>query len=51
MHQILHYFKVDTSWLLNLLKSLILLKWSIFRNDYLKFYNNMDHQMADPGDK
>ena len=27
MHQISHYFENDTSWLLNLLLKLLLLKW------------------------
>ena len=49
MHQIIHSFEIDTSWLLNLLKLLILLKWLIHRNDYVTFYNNMD-QKSNLGD-
>ena len=33
-----------TSWLLNFLKLLFLLKWSIYRNNYLRFYNNIDQK-------
>ena len=49
MNQIIHSFEIDTSWLLNLLKLLILLKWLIHRNDYVTFYNNMD-QKSNLGD-
>ena len=42
MHQIFHSFESDTSSLFNLLKSL-LWKWLIYGNDYLRFYNNMEH--------
>ena len=44
MHQKIQSFEIDTSWLLNLLKLLILLKWLIHRNDYVTFYNNMDQK-------
>ena len=41
MQQIICSFEVDTSWLLNLMKLLISLKWLIYRNDNLTFYDNM----------
>ena len=40
--QMIHPYELDTYWLLNLLKWLLFLKWLIYGNDYLKFYNNMD---------
>ena len=43
MHQIIHSFKIDTSWLLNLLK-LLLLVLLIYGNHYLMFYNNMEQK-------
>ena len=46
MHQIIHSLEIDTSWLIKLSKLLILLKWFIYRNDYLTFYNNMDMQTS-----
>ena len=49
MHQIIHSFETDTSWLLDLLRLLVLLKQLIYRNDYLTFYNNID-QKGNPGD-
>ena len=39
MQQIIHSFEIDTSGLLNILKLLILIKWLIYRNYYLAFYN------------
>ena len=44
MHQIIHCFVRDTSWLLNLLFKLLLLKWFIWGNDYLTVYKNMEHK-------
>ena len=49
MYQIIPSFEIDTSCiefikLMNLLKFLILLKWMIYRNDYLTFYNDMDQK-------
>ena len=41
MQQIIDYFETAALWLLNLLK-LLLLKWLIYGNDYLKFYNSME---------
>lgn len=41
MQQIIDYFETDTPLLSNLLK-LLLLKWLIFRKDYLTFYRNID---------
>ena len=41
MQQIIDYFETGALWLLNLLK-LLLLKWLIYGNDYLKFYNSME---------
>ena len=35
MHQIILSFETYTSWLSNLLKSLLLFKWSTYRNDSL----------------
>ena len=49
VHQIIYSFEIDTSWLLNLLKLLILLMWLFYRNDYLTFYVNMD-QTGNLGD-
>ena len=40
-HQIIHPFKIETYWFLNLLKWVFLVKWSIYGNDYLRFYNNI----------
>ena len=42
MHQIIHSFEINTSWWLNLLTLLVLLKWLIHRNDHLTFSNKMD---------
>ena len=39
--QIIHSFEVETFWLSNLLKRLLLLKWVIYGNDYLAFCNNI----------
>ena len=41
MQQIIDYFETDTPLLSNLLK-LLLLKWLIYGDDYLKFYNSME---------
>ena len=41
VHQLIHSFENDTSWLLCLL-NVLLLKWLICANDYLTFYNNME---------
>ena len=49
MHQIIHSFEIDTSWLLDVLRLLVLLKQLIYRNDDLTFYNNID-QKGNPGD-
>ena len=43
MQQIIDYFETAALWLLNLLK-LLLLKWLIYGNDYLKFYNSMEQK-------
>ena len=50
MHQKVHSFETDTSWLLNLSQLLTLLQWLISRNDYLRFYKNMDKK-GNLGDK
>ena len=49
MHQMIHSFEIDTSWLMDLLRLLVLLKQLIYRNDDLTFYNNID-QKGNPGD-
>ena len=41
MQQIIDYFETDTPLLSNLLK-LLLLKWLIYGDDYLEFYNSME---------
>ena len=41
MHRIIHSCETDKSWLLNLLKLLLLKGW-ICENGYLTFYNNME---------
>ena len=44
MHQIIgDSFEIDTTWILNLLE-LLLLKWLIYGNDYLTFYNSMEQK-------
>ena len=40
--QIIYSFDIGIFWLLNLVKWLLLLKWLIYGNDYLRFYNNVD---------
>lgn len=41
IHQIFHSFETDASWLVSLLKSLLLLKWLIYENDYVTFCKKM----------
>lgn len=38
LHQVIHSFESDISWLLNLLLKFLLFKWLICGNDYLAFY-------------
>lgn len=41
IRQIFHSFETDASWLVSLLKSLLLLKWLIYENDYVTFCKKM----------
>ena len=44
MDQMINCFESDTSWLLNLLSKLLLLKWLVCGNDYLTFYKTIEHK-------
>lgn len=44
IRQIFHSFETDASWLVSLLKSLLLLKWLIYENDYVTFCKKMSRK-------
>lgn len=44
IRQIFHSFETDVSWLVSLLKSLLLLKWLIYENDYVTFCKKMSRK-------